>query len=55
MTEAKFRDIVETMIEMGVLDTARALMDKQYFSEQFWTYVYAANIAREALHMEPLL
>lgn len=55
MTEAKFRDIVETMIEMGVLDPTRALLDKEYFSQQFWTYVYAANIAREALKMEPLL
>lgn len=55
MTYAKFNDIVSTMIEIGVLDPVRALADVNYFNEQFWTYVYAANIARETMNMEPLL
>ena len=55
MTEAKFKDIIYTMIELGVLDPAKALLDREYFNERFWMYVDAANIAREMLHMEPLL
>jgi len=55
MTEAKFNDIVHTMVEMGVLDPARALIDREYFNTQFWTYVNAANTVRDWLHMEPIL
>ena len=54
MTEAKFRDIVATMIEFGWLDPGRAIFDRQYFMEQFNIYVEAANVAREMMHMEPL-
>ena len=55
MTEAKFRDIVETMIEIGILDIIRALIDKEYFIGLFWEYVYASNTVRDWLHMEPLI
>ena len=55
MTEAKFRDIIETMIEYKMLDPAKALMDREYLTERFWMYVQAANIAREMMHIEPLL
>lgn len=55
MTEAKFKDIIYTMIELKILDPARALLDREYLNEKFWEYVEAANIAREMLHMEPLL
>ena len=55
MTEAKFDDIVYMMIENGILDPARALRDKNYFNEQFWRYVEAANAVRNWLNLEPLL
>ena len=55
MTEAKFRDIIETMIEYKMLDPVKALMDREYLTERFWMYVEAANIAREIMHIEPLM
>jgi hypothetical protein len=55
MTEAKFRDIVETMIEYKLIDPVRAMIDREYLTERFWTYVEAANIARSMMHMEPIM
>ena len=55
MTEAKFRDIVETMIELNVIDPVLAMVDREYLTERFWAYVDAANTAREIMHMEPLM
>ena len=55
MTEAKFRDIIETMIELKLIDPVQAMLDKNYLTERFWMYVEAANLAREMMHMEPLM
>lgn len=55
MTEAKFKDIISTMIEFGWLDPVEALVNKQYLLNRVNMYVYASNIAREAMHMEPLV
>ena len=55
MTEAKFRDIIATMVEMGILDPVKAIVNQDYFVETFNQYVKCANIAREMMHMEPLV
>lgn len=55
MTEAKFKDIIATMVEFGWLDPVRAIIDDEYLVERFNMYVYAANIAREMMNMEPLV
>ncbi len=55
MTEAKFRDIIGTMVEFGWLDPGRAILDREYLNTQLSLYIEAANTAREILHMEPLV
>ncbi len=55
MTEAKFKDIVNTMVEMKLLDPYRAMLDQNYLWERINLYVEAANVAREMMHMEPLV
>ena len=55
MTEAKFKDIVNTMVEMNLLDPYRAMLDQNYLWQCINQYVEAANIAREIMHMEPLV
>ena len=55
MTEAKFKDIVSTMVEFGWLDPFRAMYDPEYLVNQMNMYIEAANIAREIMHMEPIL
>lgn len=54
MTEAKFRDIVATMIEFGLLDPYKAMLDPYYLAESINMYIQAANVASEMMHMEPL-
>jgi len=55
MTEAKFRDIVATMIEFGWLDPYKAMYDQKYLVDRLNLYIESANIAREMMHMEPLI
>ena len=55
MTEAKFKDIVNTMIEMNLIDPDRAILDQDYLLERVNLYIEAANIVREGMHMEPLV
>ena len=55
MSEEKIKDIIHTMIEFNLLDTARAAVDKNYLIDSVIDYIKAANIARESLHMKPLI
>ena len=55
MTEAKFKDIINTMVEMKLLDPYRAMLDQNYLWERINLYVVAANVAREIMHIEPLV
>ena len=55
MTEAKFRDIIGTMVELNLLDPVRAMIDSNYLAERVNLYIEAANVAREIMHMEPLV
>lgn len=54
MTEEKFIDIVNTMVDIGVLNPAKAMLDNKYFQEQFWSYVNATNTVRKWLNIEPI-
>lgn len=55
MTYEKFKDIVATMVEYGLLDPYQAMLDPEYLAERVNMYIEAANIAREIMHMEPLV
>lgn len=55
MTEAKFKDIVNTMIELNLIDPYRAILDQDYLLDRVNLYIEAANIAREIMRMEPLV
>lgn len=55
MTEAKFRDIIGTMIELNMLDPVRAMIDSKYLVERVNLYIEAANVTREIMNMEPLV
>lgn len=55
MTQEKVIDIIDTMIEYGLIDPVRALYDKEYLVESVCHYIEAAHIAREIMHMSPLV
>jgi hypothetical protein len=55
MTQEKVIDIIDTMIEYRLIDPVRALYDKEYLVESVCRYIEAANIAREIMHMPPLV
>jgi len=55
MTEEKIIDIIDTMIEYRLLDPVCALYDKEYLVESVLRYIEAANVAREIMHMPPLV
>lgn len=55
MTQEKVIDIINTMIEYGLIDPVRALYDKKYLVESVLQYIEAANLAREIMHMSPLV
>jgi len=55
MTEEKIIDIIDTMIEYQLIDPVRALYDKEYLVESVCHYIEAANVAREIMHMPPLV
>ena len=55
MTEEKFKDIVKTMVEYGLMDPYKAMLDQNYLINCINIYVESANIARKIMNMEPLL
>lgn len=55
MTQEKVIDVIDTMIEYKLIDPVRALYDREYLVESVSQYIKAANIAREIMHMSPLV
>ena len=55
MTEAKFRDIIYTMVELDLIDPIRAMYDPEYLVSKVKLYIECANVAREMMNMEPLV
>ena len=52
--EKVIRNIMTALIKNGLADPVRLITDKAYASEQIITYIQAANITREMLHMPKL-
>lgn len=52
--EKVIRNIMITLIKSGLADPVRLIADKTYATEQIMTYIQAANITREILHMPKL-
>ena len=52
--EKVIRNIIITLIKSGLADPVRLIADKTYATEQIMTYIQAANITREILHMPKL-
>lgn len=52
--EKVIRNIIIALIKSGLADPVRLITDKAYASEQVITYIRAANITRETLHMPKL-
>ena len=52
--EKVIRNIMITLIKNGLADPVRLITDKVYATEQVMTYIHAANITREMLHMPKL-
>lgn len=48
------KNIIIALIKNGLADPARLIIDKEYTIEQVKTYIQAANITREILHMPAL-
>lgn len=48
------KNIIIALIKSGLVDLARLIIDKEYTIEQVKTYIQAANITREILHMPAL-
>lgn len=48
------KNIIIALIKSGLVDPARLIIDKEYTIEQVKTYIQAANITREMLHMPTL-
>lgn len=55
MTKEKVIDIIDTMLEYGLIDPVRALIDQKYLVESVLMYIESANTAREIMHMSPLV
>ena len=55
MTREKFKSIIDTMIELKLIDPYEAMLNPQYLVERVNTYVEAANVARKMMNMEPLM
>ena len=47
-------NVMMALIKNGLADPVRLIVDKEYAIEQVKTYIQAANITREILHM-PIL
>lgn len=52
--EKVIRNIMITLIKSRLADPVRLITDKAYATEQIMTYIQAANITREILHMPKL-
>ena len=52
--EKVIRNIIITLIKSRLEDPVRLITDKAYATEQVMTYIQAANITREILHMSKL-
>ena len=52
--EKVIRNIIITLIKSRLADPVRFITDKAYATEQVMTYIQAANITREILHMPKL-
>lgn len=52
--EKVIRNIIITLIKSRLADPVRLITDKIYATEQIMTYIQAANITREMLHMPKL-
>ena len=52
--EKVIRNIMIALIKSGLADPVRLITDKTYATEQIMTYIQAANITREMLHMPKL-
>ena len=52
--EKVIRNIIITLIKSRLADPVRLITDKTYATEQVMTYIQAANITREMLHMPKL-
>lgn len=53
--EAVIKDILQTLVENHMADPYRMLTDHEYTSEQVFTYLKAANMARNMMNMPPLV
>lgn len=54
MNEQKIKDIIKTLLEQGMMDYEKALVDQEYCIDCVRRYIECANLARESLGM-PLL
>ena len=52
--ERVIRNIMTALIENGLADPVQLITDKTYAIEQITTYIQAANITREMLHLPKL-
>ena len=48
------RNVIMALIKNGLADPVRLITDKAYATEQIMTYIQAANITREMLHLPKL-
>ena len=55
MTQEKVIEIIDTMLEYGLIDPVRASTDQEYLVESVLMYIESANIARKIMHMSPLV
>lgn len=52
--EKVIRNIMIALIKSGLADPVRLITDKVYATEQVMTYIQAANITRETMHLPKL-
>ena len=52
--ERVIRNVMAALIENRLADPVRLITDKTYAIEQIMTYIQAANITREMLHLPKL-
>ena len=52
--ERVIRNVMMALIENRLADPVRLITDKTYAIEQIMTYIQAANITREILHLPKL-
>lgn len=52
--EKVIRNVMMALVENRLADPVRLITDKAYATEQIMTYIQAANITREMLHLPKL-